>query len=194
MLVCVIIFSFFSDSEMAFDDSCFDSTPKECSKIVVVSRGEDDMLPLFCSEDNSVEMDSPQDIEAHHLLEVCQEIRSDNSTPGSSATRRQDCQEIRSDNSTPESSVTRRRKSSPREENARKRQRCPAKWKNNISKQAYNSGIAHVTPRNFSRKARQLGQGCRAGCKKCSRKLTLQEREVIFKHFWKLPNVTCKRS
>lgn len=159
----------------------------------MVSKGDDDMLPAFFEEENSVELDTPNNVSQDRNETISSPDLSASTDPSSTSTPAGTRTSVTSSNS----SNSRKRQVVPPRENTRKRSRNPAKWKKNLAKAGFNSGIEHETSRGKKKAARKLGPGCRPNCRKCDKKrrMTEKEREVIFHHFWnKLTNLTMKRS
>ncbi|KAE8740609.1 hypothetical protein FOCC_FOCC013867 [Frankliniella occidentalis] len=78
-------------------------------------------------------------------------------------------------------------------ESKRKRSLNPDRWQRKVSSKAFNDGVEHTTSKGKLKEAREMGDPCRDGCKKCKVALTNPKREAIFHKFWNLPNINRKR-
>lgn len=68
-----------------------------------------------------------------------------------------------------------------------KRNRDPKKWRANQCKEALNTGKEHVNLKGKIVRGRQMKEGCGENCRfRCQDRITQEEREAIFQHFWSL--------
>lgn len=93
------------------------------------------------------------------------------------------------DNGTPVQKRKRTRTNSIDQISARKRSRNPAAWLVNIHRERLNAGKEYTTKSGKIKRAKAVQPGCDDTCrKKCSTKLTGDQRQVIFNDFWAIGN------
>jgi hypothetical protein len=145
-------------------------TDNRRKKTRTVIEDSDTMLPRFFVEE--LDEDDPEEVQ---FEDGC--LKTPEQSRRAPSTNR--------DSGYSSGSARRQRREGPRD-NVRKRILNPSKWKSNVAKEAYNSGMEHVTPRGYKRNARVMKPPCHSSCTKCkARRLTEEERAHIFNHFWK---------
>lgn len=80
------------------------------------------------------------------------------------------------------------------EKTARRPLAKPHKWKRNMAKTQRNFGQSYVSTKGIERPEKKVKEPCNNICRmKCTAKITNEQRQVIFKHFWNIPDLTQKR-
>lgn len=85
----------------------------------------------------------------------------------------------------------RKRRIAAKKKIGRKRSRIESEWIDVKSKTLLNTGREHINRKGKTIKERQLGVTCKENCRlKCSKRVSKEERQLIFEEFWRLGDHT----